>query len=470
VKTRDPEQTQPEVMSATRRLAFALGSPGHVAIDKVVTGILLYFYLPPPDRGLESPVSEETFFGALTAFGLAMLIARTVDSLASPLIGHASDRSQSRLGRRRSFMIYGLVPMAILPLLAYWPPGAAGSTFNMLWLTVLISIYYLSATMYTGPREALIPEIARSAEDRARLSRTMSLAAFPVAGLLMAWPKGIDWGRSMGLDATDSIRWIVAILCVLGLVLCAIPLFFIDERRFTHSEPSDLAMRETLRAAVRNHPFVVFLVTHLLFALATALIFPALPYMATVLLGRSEGFAFELGASLGTMMGVGYAVIPRLLRYVDSKTLMIACFGIFGVASAALGLLEPDAPGGPNDSRNLAIAFIALGGMGIPLAGASILPSVLLGRIIDDDRDETGSNRSAVFVGIVRAFDKWAYGLAAAVIAFLFARFGKSPAEPLGVLLIGPIAGVSALLSALLFFRFPGNRDRGVEVSPANDD
>ena len=41
-------------MSTARRLAFALGSPGHVAIDKVVTGILLYFYLPPPDRGLES--------------------------------------------------------------------------------------------------------------------------------------------------------------------------------------------------------------------------------------------------------------------------------------------------------------------------------------------------------------------------------------------------------------------------------
>jgi GPH family glycoside/pentoside/hexuronide:cation symporter len=458
----------PEVMSTARRLAFALGSPGHVAIDKVVTGILLYFYLPPPDRGLESPVSEETFFGALTAFGLAMLIARTVDSLVSPLIGHASDRSKSRLGRRRSFMIYGLVPMAVLPLLAYWPPGAAGSTVNAVSLMVLISCYYIFATMYTGPREALIPEIARSAEDRARLSRTMSLAAFPVAGILMAWPKGIDWGRSLGLDPTESIRWIVATLCVLGLILCAIPIFFVDERRFTHSAPSELAMRDALRSAVRNHPFVVFLITHLLFALATALIFPALPYMATVLLGRSEGFAFELGASLGGMMGVGYAVIPRLLRHVDSKSLMIGCFGMFGVASAALGLIHPDVSGGPDDSRNLAIAFIALGCMGVPLAGASILPSVLLGRIIDDDRERTGTNRSAVFVGLVRAFDKWAYGLAAAVIAFLFARFGKSPAEPLGVLLIGPIGGVAALLSALIFFRFPSSKTGG-EVNPAND-
>jgi hypothetical protein len=55
------------------------------------------------------------------------------------------------------------------------------------------------------------------------------------------------------------------------------------------------------------------------------------------------------------------------------------------------------------------------------------------------------------------------------VIAFLFARFGKSPAEPLGVLLIGPIAGVAALLSALIFFRFPSGRDTGVEAEPTSD-
>jgi len=333
----------------------------------------------------------------------------------------------------------------------------------------VISCYYIFSTMYMGPHAALIPEIARNAEDRARFSRTLSLAAFPMAGVLMAWPRGIDWGRAMGLDATESIRWIVVTLCALGLVLCAIPLFFIDERRFTHSAPSELAMREALLSALRNHPFLVFLAAHLSFALATSLIFPALPYMATVLLGRSEGFAFELGASLGGMLGVGYAVIPRLLRHLDSKSLMLACFGVFGLASAALGLIRPDVPAGPNDSWNLAVAFLALGAMGIPLAGASILPSVLLGRIIDDDRERTGTNRSAVFIGLVRAFDKWAYGLAAAVIAFLFARFGKSPSEPLGVLLIGPIGGIAALLSALLFTRFPSS-ESPLDGSPATDE
>ncbi len=459
----------PEVMSTARRMAFALGAPGHIAIDKVVTGILIYFYLPPPNRGLEAQVSEETFFGALTAFGVAILIARTVDSVASPIIGHASDSSRSRFGRRRFFMACGLVPMALLPFLAYWPPGAAGDAINAISLTLVLCAFYVFSTMYKGPHEALIPEIAVGAEDRARLARAVSIAAFPMAAALMAWPRCIDWGRSMGLDPTQSIRWIVAVLCLVTLVLCAIPLFVIDERRFTDSEPSKLAIREALSSALRNRPFLIFLAAQLVFAVATSLIFPALPYIATVLLGRSEGFAFELGASVGGMLGVGYGIIPRLVRRFDSTAVMIVCLGTFGIAAALLGLIRPDVPGGPNDSWNLAIAFLALGLMGIPLAGSSILPNVLLGQIIDEDRERTGTNRSATFVGLVRAFDKWAFGLAAALIAFLFSRFGKSPSEPLGVLMIGPIAGAAGLISAVIFSRFPSTRssiDRGPSADP----
>jgi GPH family glycoside/pentoside/hexuronide:cation symporter len=451
----------PERMSAGRRLAFTAGAPGFLAIDRVVSGILLYFYLPPPDRGLEPQVPEETFFGAFTAFGLAMIIARTVESLAAPVIGHASDRSRSRWGRRRSFMLCGFLPMVGLPLLAYWPPQAAGSPANVVWLTVLLSVFYVFSSMYTGPHAALVPEIARSDDERAKLSRLMALAAFPMAALLMAWPRGLDWGREAGIGATESIRWIVVVLAAMSFVLCAIPFFAIDEHRFTPSAPSQLSMREALASTLRNRPFLVFLAAHILFALAASLIFPVLPYIATVLLGRSEGFAFELGASLGGMLAVGYAVAPRLAARLGPKNLMVGCFALFAVASASLGLIRPDVPGGPHDSWNLAVAFVAMGAMGLPLSGVSVLPNVLLGQLIDDDERRTGTNRSAVFLGVVRAFDKWAFGLAAAVIAFLFARFGKAPAEPLGVLLVGPIGGVAGLLSALLFTRFPNVRVSG---------
>ena len=114
-------------MPAARLFWYSLGNAGHQITDRIVVAIAVYFYLPPPGRGLESQVSTGVVAGFLTVFGAAMLLGRVFDSLADPLVGHASDRSRSRLGRRRSFMIYGIAPMVGIPVLLFFPPGAPGA-------------------------------------------------------------------------------------------------------------------------------------------------------------------------------------------------------------------------------------------------------------------------------------------------------------------------------------------------------
>jgi len=448
-----------EKMSALRQLAFAVGSPGYVSINHAVGGMLLYFYLPPPDRGLVAQVPQETLLGPLTAFGLAMLIARTVDGVASPLIGYASDRSRSRFGRRRSFMFRGFFPMLVLPPLAYWPPAQAGSLVNVAWLAGVLSCFFVAVTLYSGPHSALVPEIARSDQERARLARLLAMCAFPMAGLLMAWPRGIDWGREIGMAPTESMRAIVIGLAAMAFILCSIPFFAIDEQRFSVSpEPVKLPLRGALASLLENRPFWIFLAAHFLFAIAASLVFPVLPYVATVLLGRSEGFAFELSASLGGMVALGYAVVPRLLGSLRPKRMMLLSFSVYSLAAAALGMLRPSAPGEPQDIWNLVIAFTSLALMGLGISGVSLLPSVIVGQLIDEDAARGGANRSALFLGVMRAFDKWAFGLSAAVIAFLFARFGNGPDNPLGVQLVAPIAAAVGAGAVLVLSRFPEQR------------
>jgi Na+/melibiose symporter-like transporter len=255
------------------------------------------------------------------------------------------------------------------------------------------------------------------------------------------------------------MRTIVIILALVALVLCSIPLFAIDEKRFTErAEPERLPLRESLASLLANRPFRIFLGAHLLFASAASLIFPVLPYMATVLLGRSEGFAFELSASLGLMIALGYAIVPRLLRHLRPKKILLISFSVYAIAAAALGMLVPSAPGEPRDALNLAIAFVSLGFIGLAIAGVSLLPNVLVGQLIDEDEARSGANRSALFLGVMRAFDKWAFGLSSAMIAFLFARFGNGPDNPLGVQLVGPIAAAFGLGAALMLTRFPEQR------------
>ena len=71
------------------------------------------------------------------------------------------------------------------------------------------------------------------------------------------------------------------------------------------------------------------------------------------------------------------------------------------------------------------------------------------------DRQETGASRAALYYGVQGFLVKWVLGLGAAIVAFLFSRFGNSFTEPLGVLLIGPVAAGASLLAALGFARYP---------------
>jgi Na+/melibiose symporter-like transporter len=86
---------------------------------------------------------------------------------------------------------------------------------------------------------------------------------------------------------------------------------------------------------------------------------------------------------------------------------------------------------------------------------------VLIGQIIDEDARRTGASRSAMFLGVEEAVRKYILGLAAALIAFLFAQFGKSTEEPLGVLLVGPLGAIAGLASTLLFALLPAVRADG---------
>ena len=140
---------------------FVLGAPGWQITSTIVVSIGIYFYLPPEGAGLQVQVSEEIFLGVLTAYGLARLVGGLIDSLADPLVGHYSDRSHAKFGRRRIFLAFGLVPMAVTPALLFFPPGEPGSHGVFVYLTVLLCLYYIFFTVYVAPYNALVPELGK---------------------------------------------------------------------------------------------------------------------------------------------------------------------------------------------------------------------------------------------------------------------------------------------------------------------
>lgn len=447
-------------MSLARRVAYALGNAGFNLTSQIVVAIGIYYYLPPGHvSDLEPLLSAELHLGVFTAYGMARLLGGVVDSLADPVVGHFSDRSRSRLGRRRSFMIYGIVPMVGTPVLLFFPPGEPGSDANFVHLAVLLTVYFVFFTVYVAPYLALLPEIARSQEERVALSRLFALVGFPVLAFYgPGWQLGVDWARSAGVPSETAIRAVVVVSSVLALAICLAPILAIDERRLRHAVPSDLSLRDAVLLTLRNGPFLVYLGAQILFILGVQMVLPWLPYLAEVVLGRDLSFAAVLGLAAVVPGLAGFLLVPRVVEFLGPKRTIVGSAGALGALLCLLGLLEPGLPGGGQDQRNLALAFGVMVLLGPTIAVFLILPNVVLAQLIDQDEVRTGANRSAMYLGAQGLLTKWAYAASAVVLSYLFVEYGNSRDAPLGVVLVGPVAGALCLGAAGLYALYPEKR------------
>lgn len=442
-------------LSFFSRLLFVLGYPGFAITSALVSSIGIYFYLPPAGAGLETQVSEEVFLGVLTAYGLARLIGGVVDSLADPFVGHFSDRSTSKLGRRRLFMIVGIVPMIVFPGLLFFPPGAPGSFDVFIFLTVVLAVYYIFFTVYVAPWFALIPEIAKTEADRVSFSRLRAMIGGPIVMAYgVIWLAGIDVFKSAGLDATTAVQMVVVLSCVLAFVMCLAPILALDESELD-VVPSTMDMKEALGTTLSNRPFMIYLAAQIIFILGMSMTGPAVPYIVRIILGRDEGFAAMLSLAMLPGILIGFAFIHLLVNRVGPRNSVIFSIVVMGISMVPYGLLTPSVPDGPGDLINLIIIVGLTAIKGLAIAGFMILPTVILGQLIDLDEATTGANRAAMYYGVQGLFTKWVYAASAAIMSYLLSAYGRSVEEPLGVLLIGPVAGGLCLFGAAGYLFYP---------------
>lgn len=439
---------------------FVLGAPGWQITASIVVSIGIYFYLPPEGAGLDVQVSEEIFLGVLTAYGLARLIGGVIDSLADPIIGHLSDTSHSRFGRRRLYLILGIVPMVFTPALLFFPPGEPGSHEVFVYLTVLLSLYYIFFTVYVAPYNALIPEIARTDSERVELSRLRSLIGGPIImtyGIL--WLAGIELFKSMGMDATMAVQIVVVISCFVSFIFCMCPIFAVKEHELGF-KPNSLDMKTALTITLRNKPFLIYLFAQVVLILGITMSGPAIPYFARVIVGRDEGFAAVLSLTMLPGILIGFVIIHKIVARLGTRNTLVTSVLILGLAHIPYGFLTPSVPGDSHDFFNLAVIFSLSAFKGLAIAGMMILPTVILGQLIDLDHARTGSGRSAMYYGVQGLMTKWVYAASAAIMSYLLSAYGRSAEEPLGVLLIGPVAGTLCLISAGFYACYPEEQVR----------
>ncbi len=445
------------------RLLYASGSFGGNVLSRTKDLWLIFFYAPPGGADIHERVP-------ILLLGALLTATRVIEALDDPLIGWWSDRTRSRWGRRIPFVVLSTPFYALFFVLVWLPPDNHETARNAAYFFAMLWTFHLFSTLSGGPFESLLPEIARS--TRERVSIVTWQVFFGTVGALVALV-----GSGIIIDVA-GFRAMAVVMGVLALASRYVGLA--GAWRYTRRdvEPAAVSPWAAVRATFRNDQFLVYLPTFILFNMAISMMTAALPFWtgAVLLKGFPQEIArLEAGRAatldvLGLEVGVGTGVIVGLMTgaaiavvflslplvyrlslrrgkaWVYSSAMLVGA--LYLPLTAFMGFL----PG----LNTLSQALLLVAGMGVPMAAVFTFPNAIQADIIDYDEARTGYRREAVYYGAQATMEKIAFSFFPLILAGLL-LLGSTAADPLGVRLVGPVAGAAALIGWLTFrsYRLP---------------
>jgi len=418
------------------KVLFAIGGLGENVTFQAATAWLIFFWAGRGDT--------QNALIPIGLLGILLGVGRFIEAFDDPLIGYLSDRTKSRWGRRFPYVFFGAPFLALTFFLLWIPVGSeqvVGHPYiQPIYFFIILQLFFLTYTLVSAPYEGILPEIAKTNSDR------VSTSAWRVLfGLI---------GAAIGLVASGVIIQFFgfaamgAILGIVGIAAFWIAVLGIKKRLSLSTDVAKINLFAALRQTLCNSQFLIFSLAFILFSLGLNLLTTLMPFYVVNLLKLLEGqTALFMALVLGSML-LALPVQTRLSSRFGKKK-------IYAYSMLALGLLFPllFLTGlTPLNPFWQTVGLVIL--IGFALSGQFIFPNAILADIIDYDAIKTGLRREAIYYGMQNTLQKFSFALSSIIFGTTLSIFGAAVENPLGIRLIGPIAGLAALLGFLVFIKW----------------
>lgn len=417
------------------QVLFAVGGLGENITFQAMTAWLIFFW-----SGRGEPEKALIPIGIL---GALLGIGRIIEAFDDPLIGHLSDQTKSRFGRRFPYVFFG-APFLALAFFFLWVPFGESVPSRAIYFFFILQFFFLTYTLVSAPYEGILPEIAKTSADRVSTSawRVLFGVIGAAGGLVLS---GLLIER-FGFAAMGAILGMLALLAFWIAILGIRKRLMTSETKQQRTHTINL--KRALLSTLKNDQFLIFSFGLILFSLGQNLLTALLPFYVTVILERSEGMvALFTGLVLVSML-CSLPLQAKLSSTFGKKRMYAASMLLLGLVFPFLALVNVF----PIVDAFWQLAFLVIV-IGLFLSGQFIFPNAILADVIDFDERRTGLRREAIYYGMQNTLQKFSFALSSIIFGTILSLFGATIDNPLGIRLIGPIAGLVTLLGFAIFIK-----------------
>lgn len=399
------------------------------------------------------------------AAGSILLITKIWDAVNDPLIGWLSDRTRSRWGRRRPWILFGAIPFGLLFFLLWLTPSLSPTGRYLYYLTVALA-GDVAFTMVNLPYAALTPELTRDYDERTRLNSFRF--AFSTVGALIA---AVVHPQIVRAFPTPQQGYLIS--AALWGVLITIPCFIVvagTRERTTTSVPTAaerIPYWEQVRIALANRPYRFVIGLYLLSWFTLQLVQTVLVYFLTYYLRRADQIPLVLLAVQGSCF-IFLFVWAQLSQRLDKRIVFLLGGSLWLVVQLAIFFITPERLG-------WIYPLAALAGAGV--AVAYLIPWAMMPDVIEYDELLTGQRREGIFYGFMVFLQKSCLALGLYFVGLALSWTGyitptdavTTPIQPPQALeairfLIGPLPAAILAASLVLAYFYPITRAEHARV------
>lgn len=388
-------------LSWREKISYGIADMGFNFYWTNVATFLLIFY-------------TDTFGISAAAAATLMTVIKLVNAFTDPMIGAAADRTSTRFGKFRPYLVWMAIPLGAAAVLTYTTPNLEGDA-KLAWAYGTYLLMMVCYTCVNIPYNALSGVMSSDPQERSTINGLRFIFAFAGSTLVTAaTPAMVAW-----LGAGDDRRgWQLTMLAWGVAASLMFLITFLNTRERVAPMPGQRSdVLRDVRDLAANRPWMVLFVLALVIMVTITLRTTTAAYYFKYVVDRPELMASFVPTYM-VAAAIGAACTPLLTRFIDKKMLMIVLMSATAVLSSSFFFVPPD---------RIDLMFALQAGMGLVLGPKSPLAFSMYADTADYNEWRTGRRATAMTFAAATFSQKLGTALAVAVIGSVFTSLGYVP-------------------------------------------